>query len=154
MSGRHTPRAIRRATRRQETAEDQATLDWLARLRRRIGIWPARRAWTWVAAWLIVLAQARDGEPRCGECRCRLDAACEHPCCQPGKIISFHGTLTEQDVTTFREKFARSIGPNAWLPATPQNPGRPDVDNLDDTGAMARLTDWAHNAPISEVTGA
>lgn len=121
-----------------------------------------RRAWRRARA---LLAMARDGEPRCATCQCRTDALCGHACCafMPAPVVRFV-VPAEVDAAVLAEL---AHAPNAraglwqprpvppadrpWLPATPQNPGQPDVEDLDNTGTMAALVDWATSAPLGEV---
>lgn len=156
MSGRHTARAVRRA---RSGAEDAKTIAWLAALKHR-AILPARRAWAYVAALLLTI----DREPRCTACLCTTDSKCGHACCTaPAVSVTVTGTGEASAQLAAVHARLRDLAaadpfdglPNAaagnWQPAPAPAAGRPDVDDLDDTGVLPRLVDWATSAPADEI---
>jgi hypothetical protein len=157
---RHTARALRQS-------EDDKTVTWLAGLKRPLRrIPPLALARVRVAALLAVLP-ARDGEPRCGAPGCGrpIDVGCRHitpadmsgwmtapgPWDAPGRPAETLAQLPPNAAAGLWRPRAVPPADRPWLPATLQMHARPDVEDLDDTGTMAALVDWATTAPLGEV---
>lgn len=123
-SGSHTARALRQS-------RDDATVSWLRSMRAARRIPPQALAAARVTSLLAVIARHR-----------AIPVQDVH---LPAFDITGAGFAAASDLPA---------GVRAGLWQAAPMPGRPDVDNLDDTGALPKFIDWATNAPLSEVTSA